>query len=281
MFKFKLRPFMDAEGDVGSGSVTTQDTDTTDTMTDTTDEGAADQTSADQNNTKVKQTPDQDHAFAQMRREAEQAKREAQEARQALQQRDQWVAQKFGQSHGITTWDQYQQALAFEEQQAKEAAMREQGIDPNLVKQMLQQDPEFQNLKQIAMNAQQQLAQQQGQAQLDSQLKELSSEHPDIKEVNDLFKLPNYADLESKVRSGYSLLDAYEAVNRAEIKRKATEAAKQKTLNNLSGKSHLKTEGDGSGDPSDSHIDADTLQMYLDQGMSKADAQKYHKKLYG
>ncbi len=63
---------------------------------------------------------------------------------------------------------------------------------------------------------------------------------------------------------------------------KETAATKQKTINNINSKSHLKTEGDGGkGDIGDIDINADTLQMYMDSGMTKAQAIAYHKKLYG
>lgn len=67
-------------------------------------------------------------AFAQMRREAEQAKRE----------RDQAIADIYGQSHGITTWDQYQQAKAQAEAEQKAQQM---GVDPRFYQ-------EFEGLKQ-------------------------------------------------------------------------------------------------------------------------------------
>lgn len=228
--------------------------------------------------TQSKQTPEQDAAFAQMRREAEQARREAQEAKQALEQRDKWVAEKFGKTHGIKTFDEYQAALAKEEQEAHEQAMRDQGVDPQLVKQMLQSDPEYQAIKQIAQNAQQQLAQQQGRAVMESQLKELSDLYPEIKSVDDVLKLPNYDAIHAKIKTGYSMLDAYESVNRKEIMSKQSEAAKQAALNNIQNKGHVRGNGQGT-EIDTTSIPDDVLEMYkrFNPGKTMDEYKKHYK----
>ncbi|HOM97738.1 MAG TPA: hypothetical protein PLY41_05500 [Acetomicrobium sp.] len=65
-----------------------------------------------------------------------------------------------------------------------------------------------------------------------------------------------------------------------ELLAKETAAAKQKTLNQIGSKQHLGTEGDGEGDVDSVNVPAETLQMYMDMGMSKKDAVAHYKKLY-
>lgn len=65
-----------------------------------------------------------------------------------------------------------------------------------------------------------------------------------------------------------------------ELLAKETAATKQKTLNQIGSKQHLSTEGDGEGDVDSVNVPAETLQMYMDMGMSKKDAVAHYKKLY-
>jgi hypothetical protein len=120
-------------------------------------------------------------------------------------------------------------------------------------------------------------------SQLDADFAELKKEYPEsgLKDLADLAMLPTYGEICEKIKKGYTLTDAYASANRAELRQKTTAAAKQKTLNNINSKQHLNTEGDGAGETNDIHIPEDTMQMYLDMGMDKKAAMKYHKKLYG
>jgi len=86
-----------------------------------------------------------------------------------------------------------------------------------------------------------------------------------------------------KLSKGYSFEDAWYTTNRSKITEQKEKAAAQKTLNNLDSKKHLKTEGDGGADSNASSIPlpGDTLQMYMDSGMTEKQARAFHKKLYG
>lgn len=85
-----------------------------------------------------------------------------------------------------------------------------------------------------------------------------------------------------KLQRGYTLRDAYESSNRQAIMQKAAAAAKQKTVNELNSKKHLKTEGDGATEAAASTALApETLEMYMDSGMTEKQARAFHKKLYG
>jgi len=224
-----------------------------------------------------KQPPEVDAAFAKLRREAEEAKRQ-------LQQRDRWVADQFGKTHGIYTWEQYQQAVQQQQQQQQvqvynqaRQELADQGYDVDAISRIMEMNPAFQNMRQQNEILQRQLQEQQLNQRLLAEYGELQKEYPDmVKKPDDISN-----DVWAKFDQGYSLLDAFESINRQALKKRAADAAKQKTLNNLGSKSHLKTEGDGSSESNDVHVPSDTLQMYMDMGMSKKQAAAYHKKLYG
>lgn len=76
-------------------------------------------------------------------------------------------------------------------------------------------------------------------AKIDSQMKEISRISPEIKSMDDLSKLDNFQQLYEMVAKGYQLADAYKVLNYDNLRTKTIEAAKQKALNEIGGKSHL------------------------------------------
>jgi len=300
------------DSDVGeSTSVDLDEIDETEDTGDESGEAESDGPDADavDQQTKNKQTPEADAAFAKLRREAEDAKKE-------LSRLDTWVSEKFGQSHGLHTWEAYQKAIDTTHQAAQTNAQRQQmqaaqaeyankfkqleaqGYDPTFLStldQAFSQHPKLKQLEQIngqlqnALNgiiktSAQEKQQQQAMTMVNDQFTELNGEYPEFKDIGALANSlgsETWEKLCGQLKKGYTMLDAYESVNRAALKKQTTAAVKQKTLNNLNSKAHLKTEGDGATEGGDYHIPADTMQMYLDQGMSKKSAMAFHKKLYG
>jgi hypothetical protein len=281
----RFLPFLEA--DDGTNIAGAEDGDLADLQDDEDlddDAGAEDSDPADQKDMSFKDDPRNKEFAEQRRKEALEAERQ----KNALLAKDydiakkygaeygvfseQDIAAKYGQSHGITTLEQFETALM--NQQYKQA-----GIDPNLINQIVSSHPTLKKAEALI----QQMGEQQANSNIMSEFEELKKQFPEsgLKTLADLGKLPTYKAIEEKFARGYSLADAYESANRAEIRTKQQAAAKQKTLNDINSKSHLNTEGDGEGETNDVHIPAETLQMYLDMGMSKKDAMKHHKKLYG
>lgn len=282
LFNLKFRPFMDADSDVGEGTVTSQTTEPTEEATTVDDTGSVTDTqdSASDPASQKGQSSEMNRAFADLRRKAEAAERRAANL-EAQRQRDVSIAKKYGkeyglysdadiaakygQSHGITTVEQLDAAIQSEQ-------YRQQGVDPDLIKQIVNQDPDIMALKQ-------QLIGQQGKALLESELRELSEEHPEIKKVEDLHKLPTFEKIQELVGKGYHLLDAYEAANRAEIRKQQSETARQATLNNIAGKSHIRGNGKGS-EIDTTTIPDDVLEMYrtFNPGKSMDEYKAHYKK---
>ena len=302
MFNFfnkNLRPMMD-EVDSGSGGVATSQASSTDSTTDTSTSSSTDSTvsNVDQSagttdatsgvDTKVKQTPEQDRAYAELRRSKEAAEKRANEV-ESLRKRDQEIAKKYGptyniysdadveaqwgKSHGIKTVAEFEAALQKQEQ---EKEYKEAGIDPEVINRIINDHPDVKKAREYtaAQEAER------GKQALDSDLKELSGEYPDLKleKLEDVFKLPNSDKIYALAQKGYSLLDAYESSNKAEIRKQQAEAAKQATLNSIQGKGHL--QGNGKGTEVDAtRIPDDVLEMYkaLNPGKTLEQYKKHYK----
>jgi hypothetical protein len=196
-----------------------------------------------------KQHPD-NAAFAQMRREAEQAKRE-------LAARDKWVADKFGASHGIKTWAAYQAALDRQEQEdkaaqqkAKEKELADGGLNVEAIKEIIraEADQRFQQYR----------SKEEKDRQLVTEFNALAKEYPDlIKEPKDI-----PAETWAKYEKGYSLIDAFKVTNMDKILERTSKGAAQSALNKLSGKQHLKPDGTSADDLDAAGIPPETMQMY-------------------
>lgn len=293
MFNFykRLHPFMDADtGANGGSAAASQDTNTTnvDTNMDSgTDQngGATDSnTNTDSASQNMVQTPEQRAFHAEARRRAETAEKKAQEA-EAARQRDVGIAkkygaeygvfseadiaEKFGQTHGIKTLEEFEGAL-----QRQEA--RNKGLDPDLLNQFISNHPAVKKAIELTEQQERQVAEN----ALKTELGELNKEYPDLKleSIGDLSKLPNADKIFTLAKRGYSLLDAYESTNKSEIRKQQAEAARQATLNSVSGKGHLKGNGQGS-EIDTTTIPDDVLEMYkkFNPGKTLDEYKKHYK----
>ena len=272
---FKIfRPFLEA--DYGTNISGVNEGDPADLQDDDlNNEGEKDSDPADQNKS-FKDDPHNKEFAEQRRKEALDAERQ----KNAKLARDYDIAKKYGGEYGIFSEDdiaaKYGASLGIYNLQQFETALlnqqyQEKGIDPYMINQLIESHPAIRQAKQSQI-----------QSQLKEDFEELKTQFPEsgLKNLEDLTTLPTYQAICDKVRRGYSLADAYESTNRAELRSKQQAAAKQKTLNNINSKQHLNTEGDGSGDVNDVHIPEETMRMYIDMGMSKKQAQAHYKKLY-
>jgi len=285
-----LQLFAEDSG-VGGGTAAPQtettSTESTESTTATTELGEATGSETDTQSSdtdlasqKVVQTPEQNAAFAELRRSKEAAERKAAQL-EAQRQRDIEVARKYGkdygiysdddvaakygQSHGLKTVAEFEEALQREEYQAK-------GIDPDMIKKIIDDHPAIQRAReqeQAFMKAQEENF-------LVNNFNELTKEYPEITKPEDV-----PADVWKKWQSGktgLSLVEAYYVANRKAISAKQVDAAKQATLNNLQGKSHIK--GNGSGTEVDTtSIPDDVLEMYkkFNPGKTLDEYKKHYK----
>lgn len=209
---------------------------------------------ADQQTPPQKQSKDVDAAFANLRREKEALAKE-------LQQRDAWVQQNFG-SYGITTWDQYQAAVAAQQkQQAEEQAraeeeklkqqakeyeerVREYGLEPDDLVSLVANSPVVRELKQKAElyeKERQQLAQQRHLENLTGQARVLLEKYPNVTEIDEATKR-----IFNGGANGLTLVQAYEAAHHDELVAAARANGQQGAAARIASKDHLGTERGGS-----------------------------------
>lgn len=181
------------------------------------------------------------------------------------------VASKYGTSHGITTVEQF-------EQQLEKERLQKSGLPDELITELQESRKERQERKE-----REQLDQKE---KLDKLLvdsyTELTTAYPDlVKSPEDIS--PDVWKAFNAGNSGLTLTEVFRAKNHDAIISKTAAASKQRTLNNINSKKHLSTEGDGGAENSadDVTIDSETMDYYKGMGMTKAQATKHHKKLYG
>ncbi|MHB8172718.1 MAG: hypothetical protein ACYDG6_14510 [Thermincolia bacterium] len=269
-----------------TGNVGTDDGDTSDdsgSFEDETDDESGDVTGGDKTDAGVvdqrtsNQPPEVDAAFANMRREVE--------------RRDGWVRQKYGHM-GITTWDQYQEAVEQSEQEAQQAQqqaaqqqmddelerLKAAGYDPQEIWAIQNANPEVQQLRQTVNQLQQVLNQQQETQKMSQmskawseQLGKLREEHGDMVPADlETFK-KNEPAAYNRVLRGYPLDEAWKLENLDKIQTKTRKAAGQRVLNSVNSKNHLKTEGIGDGDNDFITIDPEELRVFRGMFPKKSD----------
>jgi hypothetical protein len=185
---------------------------------------------------KPKQSQEDNARFADRRR-----KQEVDALRQQIRQRDEWVKENFGASHGITTWEQYTQAIAAENKRKIDDGLREKGLDPDLIRQTLRSDPDFQRMQ----RENEEFKRERTSQSLLGQFTELTQEFPHIKEVSDVddvtwqkFNASNGA---------LTLTEAYVAAHRKELKDTLRSEGEKQARSKIGSKDHLGTEKSGSG----------------------------------
>jgi len=281
LFNLNLRPFMD-EVDSGGGGGEPAPSSNEPVNTEPTGEpngGVADpEPGTDPASQKAVQTPEQNAAFAELRRSKEAAERRASEV-ENQRRRDIEVARKYGKdynvysdadvaaqygrSHGLNTVAEFEAALQKEKQDAEYKA---KGIDPDAMNQLIENHPAIKAAKV-----------QQGQSLVNSEIKELATEYPDlkVKTLADMQALPNFEAIKEKAYRGMTLLEAYEAVNRAEIRQRAKEEGAQGAIRNIGSKNHLGTEKSGNQQQGkEVEVSAEKMRVWRAMGYTEAEARK-------
>jgi len=154
----------------------------------------------------------------------------------------------------------------------------------NMIELQIKQSEERRQLEaqQVQQQAQVQQAERAVQQRVATEFDELKGEYPGFAKVEDLAQSvgpETWQKICQKFGLGYSLLDAYESVNRQALKEKATAAVKQQTLNQVNGRAHLKPSG-GRSEVDTVTIPEETLKMYkqLNPGKTHKEYLEHYKK---
>ena len=202
----------------------------------------------------AEQTPEQNAAFAAARRRAE-----AQAAARSQAEKDALVERIYrGQNNPYTGRPiRSVRDLNEYEQQYQQDQMRQAGIDPGVLNQMIENNPAVQQAK--VMTAR--MRQEAGQRALEEQIAEIGKIDPSVTDFQTLVQHPNFQQFDARVRQGYSLVDAFKLANYDQITGKKAAAAKQQALNSVNGKNHLNpTKSAGTGE--DVFVPEETMAMY-------------------
>lgn len=250
LLKLDLQLFSDDLGaeDSGAGDDTgaadeNLEVDNNDLDTGSEEEGGNNQGVADPETTPPAQDDKTNAAFAQIRREKEAAE-------QQLQAMNAMISQQYGHM-GITTFEQYQQALEAQRQEAERQQYREAGLPDEIIDKLSKVDEVIQQAETEKFNR-----------LLTDNYSSLQKEYPE------LVKQPD--DIPAEVwqkwndgKTGLSLTEAYELVNKKSIREHLQAASKQSALNQVNSKSHLRGNGGQGADDVDlTSVPPDVLANY-------------------
>ncbi|WP_462385253.1 hypothetical protein [Intestinibacillus massiliensis] len=214
------------------------------------------------------QTPEENAQFAAARRRAEA------EFNQRLQaEQDKLIAQVYaGQvnpytGRPITNKAEYDAFIEQHQQEEQRQQYEQAGIDPDMLNQLIAQNPTVQQAQQVIEQAQ--IAE--GKRALESQVAEIGKIDPSIKSLADIIAMPTFQEFDTKVRQGYSIADAFRLANFDTLGKKRSAAAKQAALNAMNGKSHLTATTGGAGE--DVIVPQETMDFYRQAFPGWTDAQ--------
>jgi hypothetical protein len=217
-----------------------------------------DTATATQTKLKPTQTPEQDAAFAQMRRDKEILEKK-------LAQYNQTVQQHFGQTHGLNDLDSYfnavgqslQQTQVRQQQQVeqyrtgREAELEKAGYNIKEIREIMRTDPAFVQMNQENQALKRKVAADDQQRQQDRRAQGIMSDHSKLKD--------KYGDLVPELdamdegtidlmKQGLPLRAAWLQAHEDDILEHAKTTTKAKTLRDVGSKNHLDTEKGGGGE---------------------------------
>ncbi len=245
---------------------------------------------------KREQSPEANAAFAEMRRKVEEAER-------VLRERDAWVEQNFGQSHGLRSWEQYQAAIEQTHRQQQVARQQElqqrpqmvyqqsyqqlieQGYDQQVAHRMATAEAnnlanvlKMQALEERLATQERQEQQKTEQQQQEAVVNQILTDHKYLREkYADL--VPDIENLDAQtvalMNQGIPLKAAWLAANEDAVIDFAKGKGAQKATREINSKAHLDSEkGGGSGIGKQVHVSAEKLQVWRALGYSDKEARQ-------
>lgn len=200
---------------------------------------------AEQSAASTKQTPEQNAAFAEIRRKAE---ADARAKAQADAQRiiDQTIADMGMRDpytgKAITTKAEYDAYKTRHETEIIGKELGKAGISREAMDALIASHPAIKQAQEAAKayeEAQRSAQEQAARARLEEQIKAISALDPSIKTADDLVKLPEYDKLRGYVQKGLSIEEAYKLTYMDKLADKKTAAAAQSAINKVASKEHL------------------------------------------
>ena len=179
----------------------------------------------------------------------------------------------------------YFAALDAQEKLTREKELRDAGLNPQIIEDYVNRQVENNPIVQQAQVVMQQAAESQMKSRLADDIKAINKLNPNLKTLDDVFALPNAEQMVALVQSSgdaISLADAYKILNFDDLMAGKTASAKQATLNNLNGTSHLnQTDGVTDGGNNEVEIPVNELAQWKKAfpNLSAAELRKKYNKV--
>lgn len=191
------------------------------------------------------QTAEENAQYAAMRRraEAEAQKKIEPILNQLNQMNQQAAAMCAGTTHPVTGEPvtnifEYWDALLAQREQLAKQELQDKGVDPELINRMVNSNPAVVQAQAVM----QQMQMTQANAQIQREVEEIGKLDPSIKSMEDLRNAPYKDELvEFCQKHGTTLTEAFKVLNYGN----QGEAARQKAINQMRGKSHLNSQSNG------------------------------------
>lgn len=234
---------------------------------------------------KAKQDVEENAKYAAARREAERLATEAQHKAAKLE-RDNMVARKYSKDYEVYSEEDIKakfgangiNTLEDLEREIQSQALREAGLDPNIINEAVSNHPAVKQAEQYA----QYLKQQQQEKFINDSLEELRREIPGtehIKTIQDLDADPKAGEIASWIQRGYTFADAYYKAYKNDILNRSTKTAVQSTIANLQDKAKrgIVNGNDGGGEDTTIELSDEGKRMASVFGTNPGNIAKYVK----
>lgn len=181
----------------------------------------------------------------------------------------------------ITTKAEYDAYKAQFDAERREKILKQTGMSGEEFQQFVQGLPEVRKAREaqeVAEKAVREAREAAARVKVDEQIREISQMDPSIKSLEDLPKMPNYAQFYELVKRGNTLTDAFKLANFDTLTQRASAGARQAAVNSLRSKEHLeptKTRGTGA-----VSVPAEVREQYLlfNPGATDEEIQKHYQK---
>lgn len=182
----------------------------------------------------------------------------------------------------ITTMEQFNSWYSQFQSAQVEQALKKGQLTPEIMDQLIRQNPVVQQAQQVIEQVQSAQAAQKSAAEdsrVKAELAEIAKLNPEIKEFGDILKMETAPEFRKYIGFGYRAIDAYKLANFDQISESTGRRAAVSAMNNMRGKEHLRATGNsrGGGDVS---VPPSQMRMFraLNPGKSDAEITKYYNK---
>lgn len=142
------------------------------------------------------------------------------------------------------------------EQQYQQEQLKQAGVTPDMLNQIIMQNP----IVQQTARMQQQIQMQEGQRLFEAGLAEISKIDPKIKTIDDLVQMPNHAEFHQLYMQSGNMVAAFKAATYNQMMQKQAEAGAQMQRNGTLTKNHLTPLKGSVGD--NANVPTDVLESY-------------------